>query len=320
MTDTTDIPDPAPEPVATPTPPVAKRPRSAFPGLVAGGALAAAMGFGLSMYLLPQGWQPVPTDATLNDRLAAVEKALATLPKPDGSLTDRLTAVEAVLAKPATVTDLTPRLEKLETELAALKARPVSVGQADSAEAVARVEAAAKEAEAQLAATKAEAEETARAARITTGLARLTAAMESGQPYAEALAVLSAEGVTPPEGVAASATSGLPSLAQLQSDFPEAARAALSAALRNQPGEGWTDRFGTFLRSQTGARSLTPQEGDDPDAILSRAEAALAKGDLAATLAELGALPPEAGAELKAWMDMASKRQTALVALAGWQP
>ncbi|GHC51447.1 COG4223 family protein [Neogemmobacter tilapiae] len=319
MTDTTDIPDPAPE--AVPTPPKPDRPRSAFPGLVTGGALAAAMGFGLSMYLLPQGWQPVATDTALIDRLTAVEMALAAIPKPDTSLTDRLAAVEAALAKPAAdLPDLTPRLDKIESELAALKARPVSVGQADSAEAVARVEAAAKEAEAQLAATKAEAEATARAARITTGLARLTATMESGQPYAEALAVLTAEGVTAPEGITQQADSGLPSLAQLQADFPAAARAALTAALRAEPGEGWTDRFGTFLRSQTGARSLTPQEGSDPDAILSRAEAALAKGDLAATLSELAALSPEAAAEMTAWVEQATKRQTALAAVAGWQP
>jgi hypothetical protein len=58
---------------------------------------------------------------------------------------------------------------------------------------------------------------------------------------------------------------------------------------------------GSFLRSQTGARSLTPREGDDPDAVLSRAEAILAEGRPADTLTELAALPPEGQAAMTEW-------------------
>jgi hypothetical protein len=314
---TEDAAIPTPDPIVE-TPKPLSKPRSVFPGLVAGGVLAAAMGFGLSAYLLPNGWQPVAPDTALAERLTAVENALAAAPKPDSSLDDRLAAVEAVLAQPNV--DLAPRLEKLEAEIAALKARPVTAGGVDNSEAMAMVEAATKAAEEELAKTVAEVAETAKKAEISNLMARLETMAQDGQPFAEVLAALGDQGVTVPETLGTLAETGLPSLTQLQADFPEAARKALNAALRATPGEGWSDRFGTFLRSQTGARSLTPQEGSDPDAILSRAEAALAKGDLKTTLTELAALPPEAVAEMASWVEQATKRQQALDALAGWQP
>ena len=65
---------------------------------------------------------------------------------------------------------------------------------------------------------------------------------------------------------------------------------------------------GAFLRTQMQARSLTPQEGSTPDAVLSRAEAALGGGDVAATLAELDALPAEGRAAMQGWIDEARIR------------
>ncbi len=94
------------------------------------------------------------------------------------------------------------------------------------------------------------------------------------------------------------------------------ARAALEAALRANMGESWTDRVSSFLRSQTGLRSLTPREGDDPDAILSRAEAALAQGNVAQTLTELEVLPPAAKPPLEDWTAQAKLRLDAEAALA----
>ena len=73
-------------------------------------------------------------------------------------------------------------------------------------------------------------------------------------------------------------------------------------------GDGWASRLTSFLRSQSGARSLTPHEGTDADAVLSRAEAALREGQIKAALAELAGLPP-AGAELmKPWIADATRR------------
>ena len=90
---------------------------------------------------------------------------------------------------------------------------------------------------------------------------------------------------------------------------------ALEASLQANPGEGWAERIGTFLRVQTGARSLSLREGTDPDAVLSQAEAALAKGDVAAALTALDLLPPEGQAAVVGWRENAVIRQEAATAL-----
>jgi len=74
------------------------------------------------------------------------------------------------------------------------------------------------------------------------------------------------------------------------------------------------NRVNAFVRSQLGLRSLAPREGDDADAVLSRAEAALREGDLEATLAELDGLPDPAKAEMAAWVEAATARVDALEA------
>jgi hypothetical protein len=63
-------------------------------------------------------------------------------------------------------------------------------------------------------------------------------------------------------------------------------------------------------------RSLAPREGNDPDAVLSRAEAALAAGDLGTALAEAAALPEAGQAAMAGWVGLAAVRQAATAALA----
>ena len=118
-----------------------------------------------------------------------------------------------------------------------------------------------------------------------------------------------------PEILTAHAQSGLPSLQTLRAMYPDAARAALDAALRTASSDSWTDRVSVFLRGQTGARSLTPREGTDPDAILSRAEAAMAAGDLTMALTELAGLPDAAKAAMADWLALAGQRQDAVAAV-----
>jgi len=112
------------------------------------------------------------------------------------------------------------------------------------------------------------------------------------------------------------ATAGLPSLQALQASFPDSARTALEAALRANMGESWSERVGNFLRTQVGVRSLTPRDGPDPDAILSRAEAALSAGDVAQALAEIATLPTPAQDALSTWRTQAQLRLDAQAALA----
>ena len=108
---------------------------------------------------------------------------------------------------------------------------------------------------------------------------------------------------------------GIPTIADLRDSFEDAARQSLEDALRANMGESWTERVSNFLRSQTGLRSLTPREGDDPDAILSRAEAALGAGRIADALVELDAMPDAGKPALADWVAEAGIRTAAEHAL-----
>ena len=138
----------------------------------------------------------------------------------------------------------------------------------------------------------------------------LRAALDTGAPYASATSMADL-----PPVLADHAETGLPSLTALKASFPDAARLALEAALRADMGGTWAERVTNFLRNQTGARSLTPREGNDPDAILSRAEAALNAADLPRALTEIQSLPPEAQTALQDWTTNAALRQSALEAM-----
>ncbi|MDP2062101.1 MAG: hypothetical protein Q8J98_03245 [Phaeovulum sp.] len=345
------IPEPKMAALAEPTevaPEPARKRRGTFMPLLLGGVVAAALGAGATMYLLPllpARWQPASAllaastaeQAARFDALRAELAALrAAVPQaPDlGPLQAALAEAEARLAaveaRPAPVmTDATPAVEALRDELAALRAElaagagsPQTTSAeiaAAAAEASARIVAAETEAaavraraEADAAALRAEAEASASRALARAAAAQLAAAIESGAPLAEAVAQLRLAGVDVPPELAAE----VPTLTALRDGFVPAARAALAAARAEAPGAGMLDRLGTLLLAQTSARSLTAREGVDADAVLSRAEAALAAGDLTAALAEVSALPDAARAEMATWQALAERRLAATRALA----
>lgn len=158
-------------------------------------------------------------------------------------------------------------------------------------------------------------EQTASRATSRAALLQINAALQTGGPFAGALEDLAAVGVTVPDGLLAVAE-GVPSLATLQSGFADPSRAALSAALKATVGDDAMSRISAFVRNQVGARSLTAREGTDPDAILSRADAALQQGDLAAVLAEIETLPEQGRALLADWVALAQTRLTAMTEVA----
>lgn len=165
------------------------------------------------------------------------------------------------------------------------------------------------EAQAQAEALKSGAEAAANATLLRASLTRIEAAFESGTVFDTALEDLAkAAGAEPPAELVAAAGNGVAPLTRLQSDFPAAARAALSATAIETSGEGAIDKIGAFLKAQTGARSLTPLEGDNPDAILSRAEANLRAGDLNGSLSEISTLPDTGQAAMAEWTSAARYR------------
>lgn len=276
---------------------------------------------------------PGPDAATL-DRIAALESALRDAKGQSDQAAAAQAAADATAAATAAlaarVTEIEKRpvaggaasalaIEAFQRELDALRAEVASgAGAADTS----AVEAAAKAAEERIAAAAAEtrrladeAEATAKAAQIRASLSHLQAALESGSPIAAPLADLTASGIEVPEALATQAE-GIPSVAALRAAWPEAARAALTASITETVGDGALDRIGAFLQVQTGARSIEPRAGDDPDAILSRAEAAVAAGRIDTALAEIATLPEGGQAALADWVALANRRLAAADAIA----
>lgn len=328
-----------------------------FVPLVLGGVVAAGLGFGLARYVVPEGW-PVPGATPLQaqlsqqgDEIAALRAEILALPKENdtAALQDALASVQAAAATaletaeaaklaaaniPDAVAnqDLTPRLAALEDRVAAVEAQP-SAGAAVDPAVITRLNAEIDALRAGLEAQKiasenlvfkaeavrADAVEQAESVLLQAALTKVEAAMQNGATFAEPLAMLANAGVVVPAVLTQTAESGVPTIAALTQEFDAPARIALQKGLRGNMGSTWSDRFGSFLRSQTGARSLTPKEGDDPDAVLSRANAAVAKGDLQTALTEIATLPETAQAALSAWGEQAKLRldaQAATVELA----
>lgn len=346
---------PAEPDAVTPVPPSAPVPPeksggSGFLGTALGGVIAAAAGYALAIFVpFPgMGTSDMPPVATQADvqALAGRIDTLESAPAPDATLEDRIAALESRPGQTASEPDLTPlndALSALEGRVAAIESRPAALsGEGAPADLVALVESLRAqvaeieatgarstaelealttqteerlaEAEAQAAALRAEAEATAGRAVTAAALSRVQAAVESGVPFSGALADLS--GVEVPQTLTSLAETGVPSRKLLEDGFPPAARAALDASRRADMGDGWTERLGSLFQATTGVRSLTPREGTDPDAVLSRAEAAVGAGDLARALAELQGLPPEGLAEMAEWSALAQQRLDALEAVA----
>ncbi|MCK8463334.1 hypothetical protein MUY35_05655 [Aliiroseovarius sp. S1339] len=321
----------------------APRGGSTFLPLLLGGAVAAALGFGAARY--PDQWpfasqpsvDPVEVKLTdLGDRLAGLENTTA-------SQSEALTALQGDTGLDRLRGEIGGELDQMRTQFEALSSTlqnlenrvhtveklPEGSGMEAAAAAAAAYERELQQmrqmlddelarigtAQEDAQTLEVNAAEAAKAAAARAAMSRVLAALESGQPYDDALFDLTQNaGVDAPDALAAHSENGIVTLAALQASFPEAARDALNASIRAAVKDGQMDRVTAFLRTQLGARSLEPKEGDDPDAILSRAEAALKDGRIDAALTELEAMPDAGKPALEAWIAQATARKDALEA------
>lgn len=314
-------------PTAAPPAPVVRK--AGFVPMVFGGVVAAALGFGAALYVLPNlpaAWLPAPREditAALTQKLEAQSQEIAAL---QAMSADR-GALEALEAR---VSDVSGQMSRLAGEIEALKASedaiarlaarigalekaPVATASPLAVEAYQR-EMEALRAEigamtAQAEAKRASAEMTAQEALRRSAMSQILTSLETGSQFGDALQSLSATGVDVPEALAAQAA-GVPTVAELSAEFPDVAREALGGARRAEGGEG----FGAFLKSQLNVRSLEPREGSDSDAVLSRIEAAVREGRLGDVLAEAAGLPEAARAPLQGWLEAVTARQAATLA------
>ena len=235
--------------------------------------------------------------STFETRLTAVEKR----PDSEGGADDA-----AVAAYQRELDAIRAELEAQQTRNAALAeefSRLETNAQSSLAEAAAQAEA-----------IKASAEAAAKKTAARAALVQIQAALESGSEFAAPLATLQdASDVDVPDALAQAAGDGIATLADLQGSIAPAARAALAASRgASDEASGGTGRLAAFLQNQLGTRSLEPREGNDPDAVLSRVEAAVRQGDLSAALVEIEALPEAGRAEMADWEAAAKLRAAAL--------
>lgn len=334
----------------TPTQPQPPQSRSGgiLPMLI-GGVLAGAIGFAAGAFLMPAmtadgvAESPPGIDEAMESRLEGIEEGLAALGDSVAGITAfDSTEIEArqgelasqadeiAAASDAALADLGEVIAEMQARIEELEARPIfEAGDTEAAMAEQRAEferivaeagAAAREeleslraeAEAMRAEAEAMQEEAlaaTRAADRRAAIGEISAAIDSGAPFDEPLAAL---GEDVPQGLTENAETGVPTMTELRQTFPEHARDALAAApAESESADDGLGRVAAFLRRQTNARSLAPRDGNDTDAILSRAEKAVNDGDLEAALEELQALPEPAAQTMQPWTDEAARRLAA---------
>ena len=357
--DAVSQPDEAPAP--------AKSGRSAgFLALLAGGAIAAGIGYGVALWTMPapppdpsakmQAMQveidqlrqqlgqltqkaaaadPVQLKAELSDLKTAIDSKTAQLQTRLASTQKQLeSAVAALAAERKRMADALEStggklsgtagemVARYGAEIEALKAQ-ISAQMKANTDLSSRLDSVAKAATEQLQAAQQKAADmansavsTVKNADVSMAVTRLQAALDTGRSYAALLVEIARDAaVSVPPALQEPAVQGVTPLLRLQQDFPEAARAGLKASIRADAGPGIADKLIAFVKAQIGARSLEPLPGDSPDALLSRAQAALSNGDLAAAVELVRKLPKEGQQAMAPWLEAAETRLAAYNAL-----
>jgi hypothetical protein len=237
----------------------------------------------------------------------------------DSALAGRVDALEAALDA------LTDEVAAIRGQFGAIEAAVEGGGEVDFGDMpqrLAALEALAEDQQALFDAARGETEKGVRAVGVATSLAAIDRAMTFGAPFPDALAELEdASGATAPAVLAEAAASGAPTREALKASFPDAAHAAITAALVDEAG-GDEDAFAGIL-ARIHARvtglptSATP--GDSAPAVLSRARYALLNGDLDSAIAAIQALPEAAQEAMAGWTAGAQLRSDADSALAAWR-
>jgi hypothetical protein len=337
VTDPPEPPPAVPEPSLQPK--VVVR-RGSFVAPLLGGALAAAGGFALSHFdildLRPDGSSAEL--ASLTSEIADIKAGTASLDTLRGDLAALSDRVEQLEGAPLPESPDLSRIDALDQRLAAIEAMPTdglastaaltskladlerrlaAMPQGASPELQQDLDAALERLDQAEASAKARADEAAAAAAAATRvrlLDALASRLTAGEPFGPELQSVDDAALT--DVLSPFAETGAPTVADLQAAFPDAARDALQIARASRTGDSWSNRVLDFLSAQTGARPLTPLEGDTPEAILSRADFALSEGRVADAVAEVQSLGPDVKAALNAWLGQAETHLAATAALA----
>ncbi|MDB6182353.1 COG4223 family protein [Paracoccus fistulariae] len=339
-----------PEP-ASPAPQQGKVQKVGFWPLVFGGVVAAGIGSIGTIYALPHlpaSWLPeqeapqvdveaIRSQATQAAEAAATSQIDTLRAELDARHDDMMSQIQANQQQGApsdgasaeALSSLQQRLDEQAQQIQQLSDRPAFDPQlaqrlqdltAKAQDLEGQIEKAAQQAQSQIDTAQAEAqklqeaaEDSTRRAEAVAAIAALQTALDRGLQPDEARQTMESAGIETP----AALDREVASLDTLQGEFPDAARAALRASLRDESASGTGNVFTNFLRAQTGARSVEPREGDDPDAILSRADAKVEAGQIGEALTEVEALPDSAKSapSMAEWIGKATAYRDAQSAL-----
>lgn len=328
-----EIAEPEPEPAPLASQHADSASNSVFLPAILGGLIAAGLGFGVAYAFIPRFDPAMATTVEENEfAIANLRRDLEAVGTPDTDIdftpvTSQISDLREQLTREIDV--LKGRIVTFDERLIALEKQPSSDGtlQESALQAYqneldalrAQVEEQAGAAMQQLESTRAEAAaieqsalQAAEAAQVRAALAQIQTALTTGVPMDAALTDLADAMSDPVPDALTAVAEGVPTLAKLQADFPNAARAALADARAGGASGEEASAFGSFLREQLNVRSVAPRDGDDADAILSRAQAAVSEGQLQTALDEIAALPDVAKAQLAEWATVAQMRVDAV--------
>ena len=228
---------------------------------------------------------PVVDLSPVNEKIAAIEQKMGSLPAPNGLSVDadeRLSAVNSELAALRTALDAE---KKGQDEAKAALLMRIEALEKKSSEPRDDVEVA-----------------------VAIASAGLKAAIDRGGPFATELQAL--ESISPEDPsvkeLKAFADKGVTSRAGLMRDFPPVADIILAEVAGQQPNQSFTDRLWSSAASMIKVRPVGYVEGESADAVVARIEANLNDGNLKGAAAEWQKLPEvgrKAGADFKAALD-----------------
>ena len=248
------------------------------------------------------------TTAAQADRPHVADPALAELRGRIETLENKPAAAPAPAPTPATPNaeadkDLAPLKAEIATLRAALQSLDGTVaGQKDAIEKT-------RQAASASGADKQKAMAAAGASAVIGIAARLSAALESGRPFAADLGLLTPliQGDAKLTELSASlqpvAQSGVVSRSALAAEFPAVAKAALADDLAD---DSFGERLLGKLKGVVSLRRVGADvQGDSVEAKLARAEAALDGGDLAKAVELVKSLPAQVARATSAWLSRA---------------
>ena len=141
------------------------------------------------------------------------------------------------------------------------------------------------------------------------------AAVEAGIPYASIIGEGEINRLELPSIILDLSEEGVATLVELQSEFEELITEALKAVDTGAEAGSIQDMARNIVTSLVQVRSLTPREGDDAVAVLSRLEESLNKGNLEIVLELYVKLPPSVQETLTTWQHKVQNRLELMQAL-----